>query len=147
MRIILIFVCLLIGTSTLQAQNSLWGPSVSYQYQKGSIVKVGGYYATEINNTNILKIDATANFTWTQGKYAVIPEVAVAYYSDMYYIGAFGRAEITPYTITPKVGLSLFTLFEVDLGYGLPIADKTDYRPIKGFTTSIRFNIPINSKF
>jgi hypothetical protein len=147
MRIILIFICLLIGTLTLQAQNSLWGPSVSYQYQKGSIVKVGGYYATEIISKHILKVDASANFTWTQGKYTVIPEVAVAYYSDMYYIGAFGRTEITPYTITPKVGLSLFTLFEVDLGYGLPIADKTGYRPIKGFTTSVRFNIPINSKF
>lgn len=120
---------------------------MSYQYQKGSIVKVGGYYATEIISKHILKVDATANFTWTQSKYTVIPEVAVAYYTDMYYIGAFGRAEITPYTITPKVGLSFLTFIEVDLGYGFPIGDKADYRPIKGFTTSVRFNIPINSKF
>ncbi|MDR2221684.1 MAG: hypothetical protein LBE34_02980 [Flavobacteriaceae bacterium] len=114
---------------------------------KGKYCKTGGYYATEIALDKFIKIDATANFTWIQNKYAVIPEAAFTYYSTMYYIASFGRAEITPYTITPKVGLSFLTFIEVDLGYGLPIADKADYRPIKGFTTSIRFNIPINSKF
>lgn len=147
MKIALSLLCLFLGLSTkLQAQNSLMGPSISYQYQKGSILKTGAYYATELNAGHILKVDATANFTWIQNQYTVIPELAVTYYTEMYYVGAFSRAELTPYTISPKVGLSLFTFFEVDLGYGFPIADKTGYRPIKGFTTSIRFNIPLNMK-
>lgn len=145
MKIVLTTLFILLGLTTkLQAQNHLYGPSISYQYQKGSILKTGVYYATEVTNTNILKLDATANFTFVQRKSTVIPELAVTYYSDMYYIGAFGRAELTPYTISPKVGVSLFTLFEIDLGYGFSIADKPKYKPLRGFTTSIRFNIPLN---
>lgn len=132
-------------TSKLNAQNHLFGPSVSYQYQKGSILKTGIYYAKDIRPKNILKVDATANFTWIQNEYLVIPELAVTYYSDMHYIGIFGRTELTPYTVSPKVGLSLFTLIEIDFGYGISTFEKTNYRPIQGFSTSIRFNIPINN--
>lgn len=147
-KIIGLLLALFLGnTAQLQAQEHFIGPSVSYQYQKGSILKTGIYYASSLNTDHIIKLDATANFTWIQNKYAVIPELAATYYSEMYYIGFFGRAELTPYTVSPKVGLSLFTFFEIDLGYGFPLADKTDYRPIKGFTTSIRFNIPLNTKF
>lgn len=147
MRIVLIILCLFLGcTVKLQAQNYFLGPTVSYQYQKGSILKTGIYYATDFSSTHIVKLDATANFTWIQNKYAVIPEIAATYYTDMYYIGLFGRAEITPYTLSPKVGLSVLTVLEIDFGYGFSIADKTSYAPINGFTTSLRFNLPLNSK-
>lgn len=146
MKIALTTACLLLGLAfapRLQAQNRLFGPSVSYQYQKGNILKTGVYYASDISSKNILKIDATANFTWIQDKSTVIPEVAATYYSAMYILGLLGRAEFTPYTITPKVGFTILTLVELDFGYGFPISDKTNYRPIKGFATSLRFNIPI----
>jgi len=138
-------ICLSLGYfSNAQAQNSIFGPSISYQYQKGSTLKTGAYFATSVTDSHILKLDATANFTWMQEKFAVIPEVAGTYYSNLAIIGLFGRAELTPYTVTPKIGVSLATLIELDFGYGFPISDKSNYRPIKGFTTSLRFNIPIN---
>lgn len=146
MRFTLIALYLLLASATkLQAQNHLLGPSVSYQYQKGSILKTGVYYAANIASQNILKIDATANFSWIQNKHAVIPEVAATYYADMYLLGVFGRTEITPYTVSPKVGFTLLTLIELDFGYGFSINNKPNYRPIKGFTTALRFNIPLNS--
>ncbi|MCY4778784.1 hypothetical protein ORI89_03910 [Sphingobacterium sp. UT-1RO-CII-1] len=146
MRITLIALCLLLAAATkLQAQDYIFGPSVSYQYQKGSVLKTGVYYASSINTKHILKLDATVNFTWIQKKHTIIPELAATYYTDIYILGAFARTEFTPYTISPKVGLSILTLIELDFGYGFPISDKKDFRPIKGFTTSLRFNIPINS--
>ncbi|ERJ58727.1 hypothetical protein [Sphingobacterium paucimobilis] len=148
MKIALTTLCLLLGIAIsphVQAQSYLLGPTVSYQYQKGSILKTGVYYATSINTRNILKLDATANFTWIQNKHAVIPEVAATFYSDMYILGLFARTEFTPYTVTPKIGISALTVLELDFGYGFPMANKTNYRPIKGFTTSLRFNIPLNS--
>jgi hypothetical protein len=148
MKIALTTVCLLLGLAIapkLQAQSSLFGPTISYQYQKGSILKTGAYYATEVNTKNILKVDATANFTWIQNKSSVIPEIATTYYSAMYILGLLGRAELTPYTVTPKVGFTILTLLELDFGYGFAISDKKNYSPIKGFATSLRFNIPINS--
>ena len=145
----IVFIVLFLGLGTafpLQAQDHLFGPSFSYQYQNRTMFKTGLYYAAELNSKHIIKVDATANFTWIENKFIVIPEVATTYYSEMYYIGLFGRTEFTPYTLTPKIGLSFATFIELDFGYGFPLANKGEFRPIKGFTTSLRLNIPINYK-
>ncbi|MGG5508260.1 MULTISPECIES: hypothetical protein [unclassified Myroides] len=147
MKPILYLFCFFLGVVTqTQAQNHLFGPSISYQYQNRSMLKTGIYYATELNFNHILKVDATANFTWMENNFMVIPELAATYYSEMYYIGLLGRTELTPYTLTPKVGLSFATFIELDVGYGFPLANKGEFGPIRGFTTSLRLNIPINTK-
>lgn len=135
---------MIISIIKVQAQDNIYGPTISYQYQNGSVLKTGLYYATKITSKNFLKIDATANSTWTQKKYALIPELALTYYSDIYYFGLFSRAELTPYTVSPKVGITFITVFELDFGYGISINEKTDYRPIKGFNISLRLNLPLN---
>lgn len=141
-----IFFCLVLILASLssKAQDILYGPTVSYQFQKGSAIKTGGYFAISFDGDHIFKTDVTANFTWAQNKFAVIPEAAFTYYPAVFIITPLVRAEITPYTITPKLGFSVATLFEFDLGYGMSINEKKDYRPIKGFAGSIRFNIPLN---
>ncbi|WP_294348008.1 hypothetical protein [Sphingobacterium sp.] len=128
----------------VRAQDYLIGPTLSYQFQKGSIIKSGAYFAFPLVGDHILRADATANFTWTQKKFAVIPEAAITYYPQTYVLTPFLRTELSPYTITPKVGLSLATLLDIDLGYGFSINDKKDYNPIKGFAVSLRFSIPLN---
>ncbi|WP_343562684.1 hypothetical protein [Sphingobacterium sp.] len=126
------------------AQDYLIGPTLSYQFQKGSIIKTGAYFAFPFVGDNILRADATANFTWTQNKFAVIPEAAFTYYPQTYVLTPFVRAEVTPYTFTPKIGASLATLLDLDFGYGFSINDRKDYRPMKGFAVSLRFSIPLN---
>jgi len=128
----------------VMAQDHLIGPTLSYQFQKGSIIKTGAYFAVPFLGDNILRADATANFTWTQKKFAVIPEGAITYYPQTYVLTPFVRTEITPYTFTPKLGVSLATLLDIDFGYGFSIKDKKDYRPMKGFAVSLRFSIPLN---
>ena len=130
--------------SSIKAQDHLIGPTLSYQFQKGSIIKTGAYFAFPFIGDHILRADATANFTWTQKKFAVIPEAAITYYPQTYVLTPFVRAEVTPYTLTPKLGVSLATLLDLDLGYGFSINDKKDYRPMKGFAVSLRFSIPLN---
>ena len=127
-----------------KAQDYLVGPTLSYQFQKGSIVKTGAYFAFPFSGDHIIRADATANFTWTQSKFAVIPEGALSYYPQTYVLTPFVRAELTPYTLTPKVGVSLATLLDLDFGYGFSIKKKTDYQTIKGFAVSLRFSIPLN---
>lgn len=147
LQIPLTVLCLFLGsTAKIQAQETLFGPSLSYQFQNRSMFKAGLYYATSLNSSHIVKVDATANLTWVESKFVVIPEVAGTYYSEMYYIGLFGRAELTPYTVTPKIGLSFATFVELDFGYGISIAKKGNLHSIEGFTTSVRFNFPINTK-
>lgn len=130
--------------SSIKAQDHLIGPTLSYQFQKGSIVKTGAYFAFPLIGDHILRADATANFTWTQKKFAVIPEAAITYYPQTYVLTPFVRTEVTPYTLTPKLGVSLATLLDLDFGYGFSINDKKDYKPIKGFAVSLRFSIPLN---
>ncbi len=136
-------ILLTLGCS-VKAQDYLIGPTLSYQFQKGSIIKTGAYFAFPFIGDHILRADATANFTWTQKKFAVIPEAAITYYPQTYVLTPFLRTEVTPYTITPKLGISLATLLDLDFGYGFSINDKKDYRPMKGFTVSLRFSIPLN---
>ena len=130
--------------SSVKAQDYLIGPTLSYQFQKGSIIKTGAYFAFPFIGDHILRADATANFTWTQKKFSVIPEAAITYYPQTYVLTPFLRTEVTPYTITPKLGISLATLLDLDFGYGFSINDKKDYRPMKGFAVSLRFSIPLN---
>lgn len=134
----------IIKAQALENINNIYGPTISYQYQNGSVLKTGVFYSSKINSKKILKFDATANSTWTQKKYALIPELAVTYYSEIYYFGLLGRAEFTPYTISPKVGFTFMTVWEMDFGYGFSINEKADFRPIKGFSTSLRLNFPLN---
>ncbi|MDM1296122.1 hypothetical protein HX021_17695 [Sphingobacterium sp. N143] len=135
---------LLFFSKKVTAQDHLIGPTLSYQFQKGSIIKAGGYFAFPFVGDNILRADATANFTWTQKKFALIPEAALTYYPQTYVLTPFVRAEVTPYTFTPKAGISFATLLDLDFGYGFSINEKKDYNPIKGFAVSLRFSIPLN---
>lgn len=132
--------------SAVKAQEILYGPTISYQYQKGSAIKTGGYFAFAFLGENILKTDVTANFTWTQKKFAIIPELALSFYPQTWVVGPFVRTEFTPYTFTPKVGVTLATLLDLDFGYGFSTTNKRGYQPMKGFTASLRFNIPLNYK-
>lgn len=143
--IVCIVVLLAFGKRVV-AQDYLVGPTLSYQFQKGNIVKTGAYFAFSFLGENILRADATANFTWTQKKFAVIPEAAITYYPQTFVLPPFVRTEVTPYTVTPKIGVSLATLLDIDFGYGFSIHDKVDYRPMKGFAASLRFSIPLNYK-
>lgn len=145
-----VFVILFVMLSMLsvKGQDFIYGPTLSYQYQKGSAVKIGGNVMTGVGFNNILRADITGNLTWMQGKFAVIPEVAFSYYfgssEKVNLFPFFVRAEVTPFTVVPKVGISVLTLFDIDLGYGFSIRDKKDYLPIKGFTGSVRFSLPLN---
>lgn len=146
-RVFLIGLFCLLSLDALHSQV-MYGPTVSYQYQKGSTAKVGGMVMTGVGYNGIIRADVTGNMTWTQSKFAVIPEVALAYYfgstPKFNLFPLLVRAEVTPYTVVPKLGVSLLTVVELDLGYGISIQDKKDYLPIKGFTGSLRFSLPLN---
>lgn len=146
-RVFLLGLFSLLSIGMVRAQI-MYGPTVSYQYQKGSTAKVGAMAMTGVGFNGIIRADVTGNMTWTQSKFAVIPEVALAYYfgsSEKFNLfPLLVRAEITPYTVVPKLGLSILTLVELDFGYGISIHNKKDYLPIKGFTGALRFSLPLN---
>lgn len=144
MKKIFLFLLFSLSATTCFAQNVLYGPTISYQSQSGNMVKIGGYYISEFNSKNLFKIDVTANMANFRDQFVAIPEIGFTYYPvGSVYLIPMLEAEFTPYTITPKVGISFLTFFDISLGYGVKIGEKSNLKPIKGFTFSTGFNIPI----
>src|SRR5690606_37599419 len=146
MKNILLTIGLLFGTQ-VNAQDFLVGPSVAYQSQAGNVLKVGGYYLQPLAGNAVgIKLEANAQFAYFRKQFLVIPEGSFTFYPTFdNLIVPFTEAELTPYTLTPKIGLSVGTIVEFGFGYGFDMKTKENLKPIKGFTFSLGINIPLNA--
>lgn len=146
MKRIFLTAALIISTFA-NAQDFLVGPSVSYQSQAGNMLKVGGYYLQPLAGNAIgIKLEANANLAYFRDQLLVIPEGSFTFYPTFNnLIVPFVEGELTPYTATPKVGLSVASIVEFGFGYGFDIKTKQDLKSIEGFTFSLGFNIPLNA--
>lgn len=129
------------------AQEFLVGPTISYQSQAGNLLKIGGYYLQPLNDDSFgFKLEANAQLAYFRNDIRVIPEGSLTFYPTFdNLILPFVEGEITPYTITPKVGLTIATIVDFAIGYGFDTKTKENMKPIKGFTFSLGFYIPINA--
>ena len=129
------------------AQDFLIGPTLSYQSQAGNILKVGGYYLQPLAGDAVgIKLEAKAQFAYFRDAFRVIPEGSLTFYPTFdNLILPFLEGEITPYTVTPKVGLTVATIVDFGIGYGFDTKVKEGLKPIKGFTFSFGINIPLNA--
>lgn len=148
-KTILWFVICCCWVGNLQAQTSqnmgwIWGPSVGWQYQSGNFLKVSGWGLFAPNESQYMKINAGANFTWMQSKTTAIPEIGFTYYLNNSIVFPFVQVEVTPYTLTPKVGISALSIVDIGVGYGADIQTKNNFKPLKGLTASVTLNIPLN---
>ncbi len=145
--LLLLCSCFILGLVTAQERKAnkwIWGPSIGWQYQSGNFLKASGWGLFAPNDRQYIKIDAGANFTWMREQTTVIPELGITYYLSNKLIFPFIKAEATPYTITPKVGIGLLSIIDLGFGYGFSTATKADFKPIKGITGSVSLNIPLN---
>ncbi|WP_159634615.1 hypothetical protein [Sphingobacterium composti Ten et al. 2007 non Yoo et al. 2007] len=148
MRIISVFLLLLFATAinAQEIQKSRWiiGPTLGYQYQEKSFLKGAFWALTDLGYANYLRFDAGANLTFQDKMAYVIPELGVTYYLGAKGVWPFIKAEATPYTITPKVGLGVFNILEFGAGYGFELNQKKNLPSIKGFNFSVGVSIPLN---
>jgi len=128
----------------MASSSWIWGPSIGYQYQSGNFLKLSGWGLFAPNDHQYMKIDAGANLTWMMDRTTVIPELGFTYYLSDRGIWPFVKVEATPYTITPKVGISMMSLVDIGVGYGLDVNQKSGFKKIDGLTGSINVNIPLN---
>ena len=142
-----LFLVSLSFTSAAQEENkSKWiiGPSIGYQYQDKHFVKASLWGLTDLGYANYLRFDAGANMTFADKKAHFIPELGVTYYLSAKGVWPLIKAEVTPYTLTPKLGFGIFNIVEVAAGYGFELKQKSNLPPIKGFNFSVGINIPFN---
>ncbi|MBE8712880.1 hypothetical protein [Sphingobacterium hungaricum] len=127
-----------------QGKSVIWGPSVGYQYQSGNFVKVSGWGLFAPNESQYMKVDLGANFTWMQNQTTVVPELGLTYYLSTALLFPFVKAEANLYTVTPKVGISLLSIVDFAVGYGFDVQTKSNFKELKGITGSVSVNIPLN---
>lgn len=141
---VFLFLIMTAATGFSQGKSWIWGPSVGYQYQKGSFFKLSGWGLFEPNDHQYIKIDAGANLTHMMRKTHIIPEVGLTYYLGHVLAWPFLKVEATPYTITPKLGISMMSMIDLGLGYGINVNQKSGLKKIDGFTASLNLNLPLN---
>lgn len=128
-----------------QAPNKwIWGPSLGYQYQKNNFLKTSFWGLMDLGYANYLRIDGGANLSRKSRKTHVLPELGVTYYLGAKGGWPFVKGEITPYTITSKVGVGLFNLMEFGVGYGFDLKAREDLGTIKGLSFSVGLSLPLN---
>ncbi|MFD2554003.1 protein kinase family protein [Sphingobacterium tabacisoli] len=141
---------LFVSVNIIRAQEKnvhnkwIWGPSLGYQYQKSNFLKASFWGLTDLGYANYLRVDGGANMTWKNRKTYVVPELGVTYYLGAKGAWPFIKGEVTPYTITPKVGVGLFNLVEFGVGYGFDLKVKEYFGPIKGVSFSLGLSLPLN---
>lgn len=143
---ILLYLLLSLAGKAQEVKKSNWivGPSLAYQYQERSFLKASFWGLTDLGYANYLRLDAGANLTFVHKKIHVIPELGITYYLSAKGAWPFLKTEITPYTITPKIGVGIFNIVELGAGYGFEIKQKADLTAIKGFNFSIGLSLPLN---
>ena len=132
------------GQEPIKKSNWIIGPSIGYQYQEKSFLKASFWGLTDLGYANYLRFDAGANLTFEDKKAHVIPELGITYYLGAKGVWPFIKAEVTPYTVTPKLGIGLFNIIELGAGYGMKLKQKDNLPEIKGFNFSLGFSIPLN---
>ncbi len=144
---IILIISLFISTISF-AQKDLIGATVSYSNQSGNFGKAGLFVLFGLTDHMVdFKIDANANMAYMRDNLHIIPEVGITGYvgaRHLVYIFPFAETEFTPYTITPKIGLSVASIVDFGFGYGIKIGEKAGFKPIKGFQFSVVINIPFN---
>lgn len=140
--------CILYSTFLFSQKNDfLYGVSLGYMNQSGNYGKIGAFGEIELGNSSMLKLDVNANITGMKNKLSIIPETGLTLYvfpNRLGGLGVFAETEFTPYTFTPKAGISLFTFIDFGFGYGFEIQQKNNFKPIEGFQFSFGINLPLN---
>lgn len=149
MKKMMLLLCCCFTTMLAVAQNKsgnkwIWGPSIGWQYQSGNFLKAAGWGLFAPNDHQYMKVEAGANFTWMRNQTTVIPEVGFTYYLSDKLVFPFLKAEVNPYTVTPKIGIGLLSIIDLGLGYGFAMQTKEGFKPLQGITGSVSLNIPLN---
>jgi hypothetical protein len=109
--------------------------STAYRYTGRNVLQGGLEYKINKSTSESFILGASLLYTSIHDEAKFLPE------ANMYYTNRKGQLlgiSLNPYSIEPRIGISLFSIFYLNTGYAFPI-DKERY--FKGITFGIQFNI------
>lgn len=120
---------------TMKAQLEKSVISMAYRYTGRNVLQAGLTFKTNISKEYSLVAGASVLYTSINKENKVLPE------ANMYYTNRKGQLlgiSLNPYSIEPRIGISLFSIFYINTGYAFPIHKE---RYFKGITFGLQFNI------
>lgn len=149
---------LLFTISTFTYSQSKFTPyivyNIGYDYWNGSYGRLGTDLYLVQQNNNILTVNANVNLGYMQDKFRAIPEVGVGYLfnfkdnvADLYSSNVSApfysaRVDISPWTITPKIGIAVLSVLEINAGYSFEFRANKNFKTMDGFRTGLVFHLP-----
>lgn len=153
-KLIVIFIFLF--SFQVKAQKNLteyFTINLGYETWNGNYGKVGTDLFLVQKNNNILTFSANANLGYMQDKFRVIPEIGAGYMFNLnkkgnpyssHFNSAFYviRGEVSPWTVTPKVGIAILSIVEFNAGYSFEFKENKDFKNMQGFRAGFIFHLP-----
>ncbi|MBV8327690.1 hypothetical protein [Chryseobacterium sp.] len=115
--------------------------NIGYRYTGRNVLQAGLEFRLGETNYKSVIIGPSLLYTRMNHTDKFLPEAHVYYTNN----GPLCGVSVNPYSIEPRIGISLFNALFINTGYAFPI-NKEKY--FKGITFGVQLNIaPKNSKF
>lgn len=136
-----ILTLLLLGISSKAQLLEKTALNVAYRYTGRNVLQAGLEFKTgEFSHGSVI-FGPSVLYTRINQTDRFIPEANVYYATN----GQLYGVSVNPYSIEPRIGISLFNIFFLNTGYAFPIHHEKYF---KGITFGIQFNIaPKGTKF
>jgi len=129
--------------------------NVGYANLNGNYFKLGPEVYLTQTNGNLIDLSATANMAYFKDKFVVVPELGIGYQfnakklknrSDPYreYVNSTfysARINVSPWNVTPEIGIALAGIVEANVGYSFQFADHK-YTSFDGIKFGLTIHIP-----
>lgn len=127
--------------------------NIGYTYQNNSYFEVGSNVYLVRPNNDIVDLGATLNFGASNGNFLVIPEAQIGYLWNLKnsaidpYSSNFNsafwmvRTSVSPWHITPEVGITVLSLIDFSVGYGFEFSEHKNV-DLEGLKLGLSIRLP-----
>ena len=128
--------------------------NVGYDYWNGNYGKLGSDLYLVQENDHIITISGNVNLGYMRDKFRAIPEVGVGYlfnfrnnqgdpYSSNVSAPFYSaRVDLSPWTITPKLGITVLSIIELNAGYSFEFRENKNFKAMDGVRAGLVFHLP-----
>lgn len=148
----------LIGFGQAQEKGGLMSHlliNAGYANLNGNYFKLGPEVYLTQPNGNLIDLSATANMAYFKDHFVIVPELGIGYQFNSkktknridpyreYVNSTFysARANVSPWSITPEIGIALAGIVEANVGYSFEI-NEHDYTSFDGIKFGLTIHIP-----
>lgn len=157
-KFLIILTLLITSLSHAQEKGGLMSHllvNVGYANLNGNYFKLGPEVYLTQPNGNLIDLSATANMAYFKDKFVVVPELGIGYQFNTkkvqnridpyreYVNSTFysARINVSPWNVTPEIGIALLGILEANLGYSFQFAHHK-YTSFDGIKFGLTIHLP-----